>query len=208
MVHAVATMDDVAALKGRFSSSLRIYSLKIKGKWTSVRLEPEFWDALELIAAQRDTTVENLCEEAATRAEGTLTSAIRVLVVRHFSEQSRSKGASDLARARQADFNDGICENPAMARVTAIVKTFNARHGDGGWLLDVHALAGGDFYVYLMQDFDKATGVGHLILTRFAVNTNEARRAVEHAIEVAAQRRAEMVAAAPNRIDKQTTNGL
>ena len=57
-------------------------NVRIKGKRTSVKLENEFWHALELMAGEAHCTIDDLCDAARRRYEASsLTSAIRVFVL-------------------------------------------------------------------------------------------------------------------------------
>ncbi|CUW40153.1 protein of unknown function [Magnetospirillum sp. XM-1] len=57
-------------------------NVRIKGKRTSVKLENEFWQALEVMAGEAHCTIDDLCEAARRRFEASsLTSAIRVFVL-------------------------------------------------------------------------------------------------------------------------------
>lgn len=52
---------------------------------TSMRLEPEMWDALGEIAQREGITVHQLCSRVSTvRRQSSLTSAIRVVIVEYF----------------------------------------------------------------------------------------------------------------------------
>lgn len=66
---------------------------------TSIRLEPEMWDALEEISAGTGRDINEICTEVreATPADQTLTSALRVFILGYFrrSEDDRS-GSRDL----------------------------------------------------------------------------------------------------------------
>ncbi len=54
-------------------------SLTIKGHSTSISLEPEFWEALQLAARNRTMSIAALVAEIdQTRGESNLSSAIRV----------------------------------------------------------------------------------------------------------------------------------
>jgi predicted DNA-binding ribbon-helix-helix protein len=57
-------------------------NVRVGGRRTSLRLEPEFWEALQEIAAARRTGVDALIDAiAAERPAGrSLTSAVRVFV--------------------------------------------------------------------------------------------------------------------------------
>jgi predicted DNA-binding ribbon-helix-helix protein len=57
-------------------------SIVIAGHKTSVSLEDAFWDALKELAARRDLTLSDVVAEIdATRAQGNLSSAIRLFVL-------------------------------------------------------------------------------------------------------------------------------
>ncbi|KIL98976.1 hypothetical protein CCC_02426 [Paramagnetospirillum magnetotacticum MS-1] len=57
-------------------------NIRVKGKRTSVKLENEFWSALEVMADEAHCAVDDLCETARRRYEASsLTSAIRVFVL-------------------------------------------------------------------------------------------------------------------------------
>jgi predicted DNA-binding ribbon-helix-helix protein len=73
-------------------------SIVIAGHKTSVSLEDAFWDALKEIAAQRKATLSDLVASIdSTRAQGNLSSAIRLFVLDYF--RSASGGAAS-ARSR------------------------------------------------------------------------------------------------------------
>jgi predicted DNA-binding ribbon-helix-helix protein len=62
---------------------LRKRSLTIAGHQTSIALEPEFWDALEALAAKRGLRLTALIEEIDRgRDTPNLSSALRVAVLR------------------------------------------------------------------------------------------------------------------------------
>jgi predicted DNA-binding ribbon-helix-helix protein len=66
-------------------------SLSIAGHRTSIALEPEFWDALQDIAAARGLTVTALIAEVdETRQQANLSSAIRLAVLRWYRERTSS----------------------------------------------------------------------------------------------------------------------
>ena len=62
-------------------SSIRKRSVTIAGHSTSVSLEAAFWDALKLIAAARDVSINALIETIDEGRTGNLSSAIRVFVL-------------------------------------------------------------------------------------------------------------------------------
>ena len=66
---------------------MRRYSLSLHGHRTSVSLEPEFWAALKILAAQQGQSVAGLVqkiddERTAKGTRGGLSSALRVYVLR------------------------------------------------------------------------------------------------------------------------------
>ncbi|EHI47797.1 hypothetical protein HIMB100_00013710 [SAR116 cluster alpha proteobacterium HIMB100] len=72
---------------------MRRYSLSLHGHRTSVSLEPEFWAALNMLAAQQGLStaglVQQIDDQRITKsAKGGLSSAIRVYVLTS-SQQNR-----------------------------------------------------------------------------------------------------------------------
>jgi predicted DNA-binding ribbon-helix-helix protein len=61
-------------------------SIALAGHRTSIALEPEFWEALEEIAAARHLTLAALiaAADAARAPDHALASALRLLCLRHF----------------------------------------------------------------------------------------------------------------------------
>ena len=58
-------------------------SITLKGHRTSVTLEPEFWDALEALAATKGISIQKLAEGVdASRGNTNLSSALRVAVLK------------------------------------------------------------------------------------------------------------------------------
>lgn len=79
---------------GPGESTLVIRNVTVLERRTSVRLEPEVWEALNDIAARQKVTVHFLCTEIARRKPGaaSLTAAIRVLVVYYFRLAATEEG--------------------------------------------------------------------------------------------------------------------
>lgn len=62
------------------------HNVSIAGHRTTVRLEPVMWDALKSIANEQNRTVDDLISAIEyDRAVSSLTSAIRMYVVRHYA---------------------------------------------------------------------------------------------------------------------------
>jgi predicted DNA-binding ribbon-helix-helix protein len=67
------------------ASRLQTYSIKVGGRWTTIRLEHEMMEALRDVARSLNVTVDQLCTEIAVdRFEGSFTSALRVFIVTHY----------------------------------------------------------------------------------------------------------------------------
>jgi len=64
--------------------SLKRRSVVIDGHRTSVSIEPEFWDALGVIARARGQAVNALIAEIDRARDGNLSSAIRVFVLKEW----------------------------------------------------------------------------------------------------------------------------
>lgn len=76
------------------NSTLISKNITIRGHRTSVRLEPEMWDALRDIAHREQTTIHNICSLIALRKmdETSLTAAIRVFLMLYYRAASTSAG--------------------------------------------------------------------------------------------------------------------
>lgn len=57
-------------------------NIRLSGRKTSIRLEPEFWAALDEIASKRGVKRSAVIEDVQT--DGSLTSAVRVAVLEEF----------------------------------------------------------------------------------------------------------------------------
>jgi len=57
----------------------------VKGKRTSIRLEPKLWDILTTIAQEEGKTINQICSQIADNAPTTssFTSAVRVYIISH-----------------------------------------------------------------------------------------------------------------------------
>jgi len=68
----------------------------INDRRTSVRMEAEFWKALEEVARRRRMTVAALVSEVDRGRDGSpLTSALRVMAVRYFRETLNGSDATE-----------------------------------------------------------------------------------------------------------------
>lgn len=67
---------------------LKKRSIVIAGHATSVSLEPQFWDALKLIAAARGLSLNQMAAEIDLGRQGNLSSAIRVFVLEYLQKKT------------------------------------------------------------------------------------------------------------------------
>jgi predicted DNA-binding ribbon-helix-helix protein len=86
--------DDGSSARAR-SSTLVNRNVTIRGRRTSLRLEPAMWDALHEIAQRESISLHELCSEVEReRQESTLTAAIRVYILGYFREAATPQGHS------------------------------------------------------------------------------------------------------------------
>jgi predicted DNA-binding ribbon-helix-helix protein len=64
-------------------------SVALGGRKTSISLENEFWDALNLIARTRNTSISSLLKPIATERPQNLSSAVRVFILDYYRKNSR-----------------------------------------------------------------------------------------------------------------------
>jgi len=75
------------------SSSLVIHNVVVSGHRTSVRLEPVMWEALQEIARQQETNINQLVTEIDRRRNSSsLTAAIRVYIVDFYRSAAAAQG--------------------------------------------------------------------------------------------------------------------
>lgn len=67
---------------------LKKRSIVIAGHATSVSLEPEFWDALKVIAGERGLSLNQMVAEIDQLRGGNLSSAIRVFVLENLQKKT------------------------------------------------------------------------------------------------------------------------
>ncbi len=71
-------------------SSLITRNVRIRERRTSVRLEPQLWRALEVIAQRERVDINTICTRVAEqpRIGGGFTSALRVYIISYFAEMA------------------------------------------------------------------------------------------------------------------------
>lgn len=76
------------------SSTLVIRNVVVLGKRTSLRMEPEMWDALADVAAREGHNVHDICTRIVERKPpaASLTAAIRVFLVNYYRLASTDEG--------------------------------------------------------------------------------------------------------------------
>ena len=66
-------------------SPLVTRNVSVSGRRTSVRLEPDLWEALRDIAAREDRSMNEICSDIdRTRGDTSLTSAMHIYIVNYF----------------------------------------------------------------------------------------------------------------------------
>ncbi len=86
-------------------STLISRNVTIRGHRTSIRLEPEMWDALKDIADRENTSIHNICSLISMRKmdDTSLTAAIRVFLMLYYRAATTAEGH---ARAGHGSFNN------------------------------------------------------------------------------------------------------
>ncbi len=75
------------------ASSLVNRNVFLDGRRTSVRLEPEMWDALAEIARREGRTIHQICSEvAARRGQSTFAAGLRVYILDYFRAAATAEG--------------------------------------------------------------------------------------------------------------------
>lgn len=65
-------------------------SIQLTGHRTSISLEPEFWQALQQIARQKNTSVRKLIIQIDNTRTNNLSSSLRVYILNEFRQQSEN----------------------------------------------------------------------------------------------------------------------
>ena len=69
----------------RYETALEPYSVKVSGRWTTVKLEPELKAGLEDIARAEGRSIDDICSTLSTgRLRGSLASALRLYLLDHY----------------------------------------------------------------------------------------------------------------------------
>jgi predicted DNA-binding ribbon-helix-helix protein len=84
-----------SSLDGRSApSTLQTKNIRINGRRTSVRLEPEMWRSLKHIAGQEDCSIHDIATEIsrAKHPRTSMTAAIRVFVMSYYRAAATKTG--------------------------------------------------------------------------------------------------------------------
>ncbi|MBL8711536.1 MAG: ribbon-helix-helix domain-containing protein [Alphaproteobacteria bacterium] len=79
-------------------------NVRIAGRRTSVRLEPEMWEALDEVAAAQGCTIHDLCSAVAElkHPAASFTGALRVFVMEYFRSAAKTNRPVGLIQKRIA----------------------------------------------------------------------------------------------------------
>lgn len=91
------------------STTLVTRNVTVNGRRTSIRLEPEIWQALDEIVLHTGRSYHEFCSEAlARRSRGTLTGAVRVAIVDFYRSHAFSAGKSGIRVVGGRDAADSV----------------------------------------------------------------------------------------------------
>ncbi len=69
----------------RYESALEPYSVKVSGRWTTVKLEPELKHALDDVARAEGRSVDDICSRLSVgQLRGSLASALRLYLIEYY----------------------------------------------------------------------------------------------------------------------------
>ena len=103
----------VGAMKTKMKTKTAVLkrSIFMQGQKTSVSLEKEFWEGLQEIAKQKDTTASKLAEQIAQhRTTINLSSAIRIFVFNHFRSLEAAPTADRVSLMAKAAESRALAE--------------------------------------------------------------------------------------------------
>jgi predicted DNA-binding ribbon-helix-helix protein len=88
-------------------STLISRNISLADRRTSIRLEPEMWDAMHEICAREGRSVHEICTEIdRLRNQSGLTAGVRVYILTYFREAATEEGHARASR-RRATQGDG-----------------------------------------------------------------------------------------------------
>ena len=82
-------------------STLVSRNVSLADRRTSIRLEPEMWDALHEICAREGRSLHDICTEIdRQRTEAALTASVRVFILNYFRAAATEEGHARAAQRR------------------------------------------------------------------------------------------------------------
>jgi predicted DNA-binding ribbon-helix-helix protein len=75
-------------------------NIKVRGRRTSIRLEPEIWEALAEICRREYCTRHEVCGYVASLKRGSLTSSLRVFMLDYFRASATESGHKRAAHGK------------------------------------------------------------------------------------------------------------
>ncbi len=106
---AEATRREAVRLRGDepIDGALVPRNVTVAGRRTSVRLEPEMWDALHEVARREAVTIHDVCTIVAQRrTRSSLTAALRVFVLGYFRAAATESGHIEVGHGVTATPNE------------------------------------------------------------------------------------------------------
>ena len=95
-------------------SSLVNRNIVVSGRRTSVRLEPQMWDALGEIALFEGKSVHEVCSDVDRfRRESTLTAGLRVFILRYYRDAATPEGHARAGHGGGGRGREGQEDGPA-----------------------------------------------------------------------------------------------
>lgn len=84
-------------------STLISRNVTLADRRTSIRLEPEMWDALQEICLREGRSIHEVCSEIdRLRQQSGLTAGVRVFILNYFREAATEEGHAQAAQRRAA----------------------------------------------------------------------------------------------------------
>lgn len=82
------------------ASTLIVRNVTVNGHRTSIKLEPDMWEALEEICDREGSSVSEICTRVERRRrQSSLTAAVRVFIVGYFRALARVAGPGGGSRS-------------------------------------------------------------------------------------------------------------
>jgi len=73
-------------------SALVMRNISVRGRRTSIRLEPQMWDRLAEICRREYCTTQDVCSYVADHRHGSLASSLRIFILGYFHTSSTEDG--------------------------------------------------------------------------------------------------------------------